>query len=58
MRILDLLIDGLVQQFMGVDTENVMNAYEWREFCASAIERNITKDEFISELSKKLGDKG
>lgn len=55
MRILDLFIDGLVKQFSEFDTENLMSADEWREFCARAIERNITKDEFIAELSEKLG---
>lgn len=51
MKILDVLIAGMADGFVSVDTDNVMNKNQWIEFCKSAVERNITQDELEKELS-------
>lgn len=57
MKILDILIDGLVEQFVQIDNNRVMNRNEWHNFCSSALERNITKEEFEKELADVMGVK-
>lgn len=57
MKILDMLIDGLVEQLIQIDSYRVMNRNEWHNFCSSVIERNITQEEFDKELADILGIK-
>ena len=57
MKILDMLIDGMVEQFVQIDNDRVMNRNEWHNFCSSAVERNITKEEFEKELAEIMGNK-
>lgn len=57
MKILDVLIAGMADGFVSVDTDNVMNKKQWIKFCKSAVERNITQDELEKELSDIMGIK-
>lgn len=57
MKILDILIDGLVEELIKIDNNRVMNRNEWHIFCSGVIERNITKEEFEKELADILGIK-
>lgn len=57
MKILDMFIDGMVEQFIQIDDDHVMNRNEWRVFCSSAVERNITKEELEKELAEIMGNK-
>lgn len=57
MKIMDVLIAGMADGFMSVDTDSVMNKNQWIDFCKSAVERNITQDELEKELSDIMGGK-
>lgn len=57
MKILDVLIDSMVEQVIILDDDHVMNRNEWHNFISSAVERNITKEEFEKELVDILGIK-
>lgn len=57
MKILDILIKEMAEQLVSVDTDNVMNKSQWTEFCKCAVERNVTEEEFESELLAKLNIK-
>lgn len=57
MKVIDILINGMADGFVSVDTDNVMNKEQWLAFCKGAVERNITQEELEKELAEIMSDK-